>query len=246
MSDDRDDLEERIQELETTIRDLQGELRQPPRGAFGLPRPPTPREVLSFTGEYAIPTLVAMLEANVRALKALQQIIRLVDPEYDSTREARSELSSRADRVSRATLDRLESTLEEVEGALTEGGLPREPGARRLLEDARKLSEDIRKEVSAGREQADAGRKTATERETATSIDIEDVESDTDEEVSAPAEDTTEDESPEIDVDAELRSIRKELGVGDDDLDDDLESDDSVGNGSAGNEGEDSSDDPNE
>ncbi|WP_227354550.1 DUF7547 family protein [Haladaptatus salinisoli] len=210
---DRDDLEERVEELETTIRDLRSELRQPPRGAFGLPRPPTPREVLSFTGEYAIPTLVAMLEANVRALKALQQILRLVDPERGQTREARSELGSRANRVSRATLDRLESTLEEVEGALTEGGLPREPAARRLLEDARKLSEDIREEVSAGRERADA------ERDAARAIDIEDAGGDEGGEDESAMEDG-EDEKPEVDVDAELRSIRKELGVGEGDADD--------------------------
>ncbi|WP_227376646.1 DUF7547 family protein [Haladaptatus halobius] len=238
MSDDRNDreaLEERIEELETTLRDLQSELRRPPHGPFGLPRPPTPREMLSFTGEYAIPTLVATLEANVRALKALQQIIRLVDPEHDSTREAHSELSSRANRVSRATLDRLESTLEEVEGALTEGGLPREPGARRVLEDARKLSEDIREEVSAGRERADAG------RETAKSIDIEDVDGDDDGEDENAIEDD-EDEKPEVDVDAELRSIRKELGVEDEGDADDVPGGDASDTGS--NTGD--SDDPDE
>ncbi|WP_458188574.1 DUF7547 family protein [Haladaptatus sp. NG-WS-4] len=235
MSDDRgdrEDLEERIEALETTLRDLQSELREPPRGAFGLPRPPTPREVLSFTGEHAIPTLVAMLEANVRALKALQQIIRLVDPEYDSTREARSELSSRANRVSRATLDRLETTLEEVEDALTEGGLPREPAARRLLEDARTLSEDIREEVSTGRERADAG------REAATRIDIEEKGED---ESGDGRSDVDEDEKPEVDVDAELRSIRNELGVKDENSDDD-----SNGDGSVGDEGEEGSDDSDE
>lgn len=223
MSDDRDDredLEERIEELETMLRDLQGELRRPPRGPFGLPRPPTPREVLSFTGEYAIPTVVATLEANVRALKALQQIIRLVDPEHDSTQEARSELGSRANRVSRATLDRLESTLDEVEGALTEGGLPREPGARRVLEDARRLSEDIREEVSAGRKRVDAG------PEAAKSIDIEDADGDEDGKDENAVGDDSEDEKPEVDVDAELRSIRKELGVENEGDADDVAGDD--------------------
>ncbi|ODR82219.1 hypothetical protein BG842_19670 [Haladaptatus sp. W1] len=205
--DDREDLEERIEELETTLRGLQTELGRPPRGPMGLPRPPTPREVLSFTGEYAIPTLITMLEANVRALKALQQIIRLVDPEYDPTEQARSDLSARAGRASRATLDRLQDTLNDVEGALTEGGLPEEPRARRILEDARRLSDDIREEVSAGSEQADEG------RELADNSDAEEAE--LEEEV----------DQPEVDVDAELRSIRDELGVrgngsGDEDSDD--------------------------
>jgi len=191
--DDRADLEDRIEELETTLRGLQTELGRPPRGPMGLPRPPTPREVLSFTGEYAIPTLISMLEANVRALKALQQIIRLVDPEYDPTEKARSDLSARAGRASRATLDRLQDTLNDVEGALTEGGLPEEPRARRILEDARRLSDDIRDDIAAGSERADEGRELA---------DTAEEEMDEDEE-----------EQPQVDVDAELKSIRSELGV---------------------------------
>ncbi|WP_231183383.1 hypothetical protein [Haladaptatus sp. DYF46] len=191
--DDRADLEDRIEELETTLRGLQTELGRPPRGPMGLPRPPTPREVLSFTGEYAIPTLISMLEANVRALKALQQIIRLVDPEYDPTEKARSDLSARAGRASRATLDRLQDTLNDVEGALTEGGLPEEPRARRILEDARRLSEDIGDEIATGSERADEGRELA---------DAADEEMEEEEE-----------EQPQVDVDAELRSIRDELDV---------------------------------
>lgn len=222
MSDDPDDLEDRIEELETMLRDLQTELRQPPQGPFGLPRPPTPREILSFTSEYALPTLITMLEANVRALKALQQIIRLVDPEYDSTREARSELSSRAGRASRATLDRLQSTLDEVEDALTEGGLPQEPGARRILEDARLLSDDIREEISTGKEQADDSRE-AMKRSDAETEEIEDDE-----------------EKPQVNVDAELRSIRKELGEPENGkLDDEAEEDD---DSEGDSDGDDSSD----
>lgn len=207
--EEREDLEERIEELETTLRGLQTELRRPPRGPLGLPRPPTPREVLSFTGEYAIPTLITTLEANVRALKALQQIIRLVDPDYDPTEKARSDLSARAGRASRATLDRLQDTLNDVETALSEGGLPEEPRARRILEDARRLSDDIREEVSTGSRQADE------EREMAKKADEETGE--------------IEEESPQVDVDAELKSIRSELGVpenGDGEVDDEEQSND--------------------
>ncbi|WP_049970707.1 DUF7547 family protein [Haladaptatus cibarius] len=231
MPDDPDDLEDRIEELETMLRDLQTELQRPPRGPLGLPRPPTPREMLSFTSEYALPTLITMLESNIRALKALQQIIRLVDPEYDSTSEARSELSSRAGRASQATLDRLQSTLEDVEGALTEGGLPQEPGARRILEDARRLSDDIKGEISAGREQANSSRET-------TKADEADEEREDGEDIEV------EEEKPQVDVDAELRSIRDELGArgnGDSEVDldegdgsEDDSEDDSEGGASAG------------
>ncbi len=215
----REDLENRIEELETALRGLQTELGQPPRGPFGIPRPPTPREVLSFTGEYAIPTLITMLEANVRALKALQQIIRLVDPEYDPTEKARSDLSARAGQVSRATLDRLQDTLNEVENGLSEGNLPEEPRARRILEDARRLSDDIREEITIGSEQADEGREHVK--------------------VLEEADEDEEEENPQVDVDAEIKSIRSELGVPEN-------GDGKVGDGDESNDESDDSDDTDE
>ena len=70
--------EERIAELEARIEELSVELGEPPRGPLGLPRPPTPGELLAFVDDHAIPTTIAVLEANVRALKALRGAIKLL------------------------------------------------------------------------------------------------------------------------------------------------------------------------
>ena len=51
--------EERIAELETRIEELSAELREPPRGPLGLPRPPTPGELLAFGDDHAIPTTIS-------------------------------------------------------------------------------------------------------------------------------------------------------------------------------------------
>jgi hypothetical protein len=58
MSDGPDDVgvsEERVAELEERIEELSEELRSPPEGPFGLPRPPTPGELLAFVDDHAIP-----------------------------------------------------------------------------------------------------------------------------------------------------------------------------------------------
>ncbi|MFC7080521.1 DUF7547 family protein [Halorussus caseinilyticus] len=233
MRDDRDDrdgedgrrnpekLDERVEELETRVRELRDELGRPPEGPLGLPRPPTPREVLSFTGEYAIPTAIAMLEANVRALKALQQVIRLLDPERSVVSEERDRLQSRAADASRLTLDRLESALEDVETTIREGDLPREDEARSILDDARRINREIRDRVESERREADETRerKRDIDRERSssdspdagldggTTIELTD-ESDADGES---ADDESAEERAEVDVEAELRSIKDEL-----------------------------------
>jgi len=219
MADDRDDLEERVEELEATLRELRDEMRRPPRGPMGFPRPPTPQEVLRFTGEYGIPTAIAVLEANLRALEMLQRVLRYVDP-ADATSETGDELGSRAQRASRATLDRLESSLGDLEDAIAEGDLPRESAARNILQEARRLNEDIRDELSAGREQADAASEPggvdtesagADATDESLGHDAVDIAVDDESEDGAGEDDRPADDRPEVDVDAELESIRDEL-----------------------------------
>lgn len=223
---DREELDERVAELEARVRELRDELGEPPRGPLGLPRPPTPGEVLSFTGEYAIPTAIAVLEANVRALQALRQVIRVLDPERSAVGEERDRLENRAADASRATLDRLEDALGDVETVVRESDLPREGEARDILEDARRINRDIRDRVERSRREADETR----ERERGRGRDDTD-RNDTDRddadrgrdfearsttiEVTDADEDAGEDDDPEdlgqVDVDAELRSIKDEL-----------------------------------
>ncbi|WP_128478386.1 DUF7547 family protein [Halorussus pelagicus] len=233
-SRDRDPerIDERVEELEGRVRELRDELGRPPEGPLGLPRPPTPREVLSFTGEYAIPTAIAMLEANVRALKALQQVIRLLDPERSVVNEERERLQGRAADASRLTLDRLESALEDVETTIRESDLPREDAARDILDDARRINREIRDRVDRERSEVEESRQRERDidRERgrdepsegddsndrsggddedlrgATTIEL------TDESERADGADASEDDDrAEVDVEAELESIKDEM-----------------------------------
>ncbi|WP_192498445.1 DUF7547 family protein [Halorussus halophilus] len=240
--DDPEELDERVADLEARMRDLRTEMTRPPEGPMGLPRPPTPREVLSFTGEYAIPTVIAILEANIRALEMLQQVVKVLDPNHSVTEEGRDRLESRAADASRATLDRLESALGEVETAINEGNLPREGEARDILQDARRINRDIRDRVRESQERADEAR--ANEREErdrdsaraqdrdAPPTDIED--RGTTIELDGDDGDDEEDDRGQVDVDAELRSIKDEIdgpeADGDDEVDDqeDLSEDEST------------------
>lgn len=158
----RDDLTDRLDELEETLSTLRDELESP-RGRRLPRRPPSPRELLRFTDEYAIPTAIAMLEANVRALELLQASIRATDPDHAAdaaTTAVRDGMSG----VSGATLDRLDRALAEIESSLAGGGTPRNPEARELVAEARRLNDEI------------ADRLTATgtaDREEAVRIDVE-------------------------------------------------------------------------
>lgn len=224
---DPDELDDRVAELEERVRTLRDELGQPPEGPLGLPRPPTPREVLSFTGEYAIPTAIATLEANIRALKALQRVIQVLDPNQSAVSEERDRLESRAADASRATLDRLESALEDVETTIRESDLPREDEARSILDDARQINREIRDRVDKERRTADEARKRTKEDDSAPEDAPEDTDADAELDGGTTIEltdagdgredgdDRTDDDSGansvEVDVDAELESIKDEI-----------------------------------
>jgi hypothetical protein len=137
-SDDRDDLEDRLAELESTLRDLQSRLDRPSRRF----RPPTPGELLRFTEEYTIPTVIAVLEANVRALELLQRVLRLADPVRAADAESTA-ARRRADDLRRDAADGLSDALSELRTALSEADLPEDAESRSIVEDARELSAEI-------------------------------------------------------------------------------------------------------
>jgi hypothetical protein len=147
MSDDPRDPEEVATALSETLRELQGELRPRRRP----PRPPTPRELLRFTDEYAIPALVSGLEASIRTLELLQGAIRLVErrPTGDVDRPDFGE-------AGRATLDRLDGLLADLGDAIE--GEPSDPEARRLLAEARSLREELDAALAPA-EETEAGRQ---------------------------------------------------------------------------------------
>lgn len=194
-------------ELSTTLRDLTEELRagrEPPRGPLGLPRPPTPRELLRFTDEYTIPTAIAVLEANVRMLEALQGAIRLARAGDEVDKRGR-ETRVRTEELGLEALDRLDDVLADLQGALE--GRPTDTEARTLLDDARAL----RHEIDDRLRMANDSRRRPVERRTAQNARNAE---------GLPKNDDgshSRQEGVAIDVDSELDSIREEVDGENDD-----------------------------
>lgn len=138
MSDRTDDtdLVRLTADLTRSLRDLQREL-EPRRRR----RPPTPRDLLRFTDEVAIPAVILLLETNVRALQLLQRAIRLADGRDSDSGSAETAVRDRAADLSRTTLERLDSALAEVQNAIE--GRPTDDDARELLDEARTLRAEL-------------------------------------------------------------------------------------------------------
>jgi hypothetical protein len=141
-------MEERLAELETQIEELRRQIG-PPRGPLGLPRPPSPGELLRFADEHAIPTTIAILEANVRALEALRDAIGLLRRVEDRDRRERSEgLRDRTDTLAREAIEEFDRAVMDLAEAVEGGGLPDEEEARSVLREAR----TVREEAASGTE----------------------------------------------------------------------------------------------
>ena len=151
--DDDQALEPAVRDLADAVEDLRVELQEPRRGPLGRFRPPSPRELLRFTEQHTLPALVAVLETNVRMLELLAAAIRVadgrpldaVDRDDDGFETGRRALETGADGLaaaSRATLERLDATLAELQEAV-DGGAPDDPEVRRLLSEARTLRAEV-------------------------------------------------------------------------------------------------------
>ncbi len=183
-----DDLEERVDELQRSLEELRREIGpRPPRGPGGLPRPPTPGELVRFADRQAIPTAIAVLEANVRALELLQGALRLADTGRVAGEEA-ERTRERAESLSRRSLDRLDDVLEDLQEATRADTLPSSGDERDILREARDLREEIAERI--GEAERDRTRTGGSR--------------------SGP-ESSTADGGVEIDVEDELDSIRAEL-----------------------------------
>ncbi|MFQ3320029.1 MAG: hypothetical protein ACI8UR_000361 [Natronomonas sp.] len=186
-----------VDDLTDALEALQSEFREPPRGPLGLPRPPTPGELLRFTERYTIPALVSLLEANIRLLELLAGAIRLADGR--ALAETDDGRPNRIATASRTALEKLDTALAEVQAAAA-GGEPGDAELERLLSEARDLRAEVDERLAAATE-GDIGPADETQEN---SIGI-----------SVRAE--------SIDIDEELRSIKRDVNENEDsdDVDED-------------------------
>jgi hypothetical protein len=220
---DDDSLDELVSDLSTTLSELQDVLddegephrsqRQQPRQRRSRRGLPSPSRFLRFTEEHTIPTLISLLETNIRALELFGGLLRLINGRDDRQRSG----NRRVQRTGRRTLDAVDSTLSDIQGAID--GEPTDPEASSLLDDARSLREDINDRLAdpgttRDRTQSDhpdnAGRTDPRENE-AISIDVTEEKADED---SGNGEQNQ--NSDEVNVDDELETIKQELQDDDD------------------------------
>ena len=214
-----EDIDEVAAELSDAMRELRDDLQQEaPSGPAGLPRPPSPREVLRFADEVAIPAAIAILEANIKILEAIQRGIRLADRERQ-VRERTEDARSRAADVSETTVNRLDTALSDLQRVVEEGSLPNNEAARDVLDEARSLRDRLDDQVQSATDTADSAREAERRIDIESEQPTEDDESDVDRNADSDTEDdgSTRDESDDsgathIDVDSELESIKRQYG----------------------------------
>ncbi|WP_142856347.1 DUF7547 family protein [Salinigranum halophilum] len=229
---DRDDLATLLSDLRTTLDDLERTLdtddgrdrrparREPPRGS----------DVVRFTEEYTIPTVIAILETTIQSLELLRGVLRLADPE----RSLRGEGTGSLDGVDRRVVEGTERALDDLRRALTGTEEPTDPVARDVFREARDLTGEIESRLAAareaGRESPSRSRRSGDERRSVV-IPVDDETADGRNEPEADVDDAgAEHDDAAVDVDAELESIRDEVraeSAGGDEGDDES---DEVGN----------------
>jgi len=147
-----DDLTALITDLVTTLQDLETEVE--PTTDSGLPRPPTPGELLRFTSDVTIPAVILVLKSNIEALKLLRRALRMAEGRPTSTGSASGEVRQRASDLSRATLSRLDGALTDLQQAVE--GTPEDEEARELIQEAQQLRGQIRERLAAESEVSEA------------------------------------------------------------------------------------------
>ncbi|ELZ55194.1 MULTISPECIES: DUF7547 family protein [Halorubrum] len=227
-----DDLEERLDELEDVLGELRADLRETERDRRGPPRPPRLSELVRFTEQYTIPTLIALLETTIKSLELLQGTLRLADPGR-SVAEGAGEASDRLADVRDGASAGLSRSLSELRTALSEADLPEEAASRSIIADARDLTAEIEARIDEGRREADAARdrragrdrdrnrgrddgegnetdRRADDDESPVRIDVTEPGEGDDGEPSD-SETATDSDAPEVDVESELESIKRQM-----------------------------------
>lgn len=191
-----DDVARLVADLVSTLRELESEFE--PRTERGFPRPPSPSELLRFTSDVGIPAAILVLRTNVEALKLLQRALRLADGRPPTRSGSVAEVRDHAERVGRTTLGRLDDALGELQDAVE--GQPEDERARELLDDARELRSELSARLADASAAADRDRGDG------------DGDGRGGDERGGDGDDppTSSREVP-VDVDAELRSLKREV-----------------------------------
>ncbi|WP_280588087.1 hypothetical protein [Halorubrum sp. Boch-26] len=265
--DDRrdDELEERLDELEDVLSELRRDLREGERDSRGPPRPPRLSELLRFTEQYTIPTIIALLETTIKSLELLRGTLRLADPGRSVADDAGAATDRLADVRDGASAG-LARSLSELRTALSEADLPEEAASRSIIADARDLTAEIESQIEEGRRGADAARRSGRDDDRRSDrgaggrdsdardgdrardddspgqgrgvrIDV----TDPDAESGGPEGDAAGDDpeagpAPEVDVESELESIKRQIDGDEDDADGEGAADDEDGDGDAGDD----------
>jgi hypothetical protein len=191
---DDEELAVLLADLERTLTDLRSAVDEDVRGGpRPRRRPPTPDEILRFTEEYTLPTVIALLEATVQSLELLRAVLRLVGP-GSTADDVRDQLATRRGPQTAVLRD----ALADLHDALTGADLPEDSSARSVLVDARELTAEIDERLA---------RATADRRQTTTDDDGEPTRR-------GVAIDVEEEDA--VDVESELASIKESVEKGND------------------------------
>ncbi len=161
------------------------------------PRLPSPRDILRVTDQHAIPGIIALLEAHIHALRILQRTIRMIDGGQVASDQSR-EVSTSLQRATNSLSEQLDRLVQDLDRARTTTD---RSGLESLIDEAR----EIRNELAAVSSPESPDETTDASAE--------------------PDPDET-DDSPSIDVEEELRSIRSEVDEGAENDDEDGGDDD--------------------
>ncbi|QKG93024.1 hypothetical protein HPS36_09170 [Halorubrum salinarum] len=222
-----DDLEERLDELESVLGELRADLRESERDRRGPPRPPRLSELVRFTEQYTIPTVIALLETTIKSLELLRGTLRLADPGR-SVAEGSEGAGDRLADVRDGATAGLARSLSELRTALSEADLPEDAASRSIIADARDLTAEIESRIDEGRREADAARDRRLGRDRDRGPGDEDGprsapdagrndDSPVQIDVTEPGEgvdaesEAAEDDPPEVDVESELESIKRQI-----------------------------------
>ncbi|ELZ14224.1 hypothetical protein C479_00802 [Halovivax asiaticus JCM 14624] len=196
-----------LEDLADAIRDLSDAIDDRPRGRSV--RPPSMSDLLRVTDELAIPTLITLLEAQIRALKAMQRGSRLV--RRGNQAEGRIRSSIRKGRTRRpdtdGMVDQLGTTIDAIQARL--GDTDEETQA--LLDRTRSIYEEIDRTIAPQTDDSSS-------RDDGYRIEIDDGDGDTTGSAEGiggrPSTGSTRSAADHVDVDAELRTLKDQYGTG--------------------------------